>query len=120
MCVRSGVMTGAERALGLAIVAWMTDNDTGNGSQWRRDMAQSEDAQTKQWVDTWRRAGSALDEVKRRELRSYDYEANREVIDEMLDWACDHATPRTTSGLVEQQRVFMKIREALAGEREQA
>lgn len=63
----------------------------------------------RRWVETWRRAGDALDAVKRAELASYDYEANRETIDAMLDWACEHSLPRLTSGFVEQQRVFLKL-----------
>lgn len=63
------------------------------------------------WVDAWKRAGSALEEVKRRELRAYDYDKNQALLDEMLQWACDHRRIRLTSGLVEQQRMFMKLRE---------
>ena len=62
-------------------------------------------------VEAWKRAGSALEEVKRRELRAYDYDKNQAVLDEMLQWACDHRRIRLTSGLVEQQRMFMKLRE---------
>ena len=63
------------------------------------------------WVDTWKRAGPALEAVKRRELRFYDYDINRALMDDMLQWACDHRRIRLTSGLVEQQRIFMKMRE---------
>jgi len=63
------------------------------------------------WVDTWKRAGPALEAVKRRELRLYDYDKNRALMDDMLQWACDHRRIRLTSGLVEQQRIFMKMRE---------
>jgi len=66
--------------------------------------------QTEKWVKTWERAGIALDEIKRRELQSYDYEKNRKIVDEMLQWAHDHRKIRLTSGLVEQQRLFMKIK----------
>lgn len=66
--------------------------------------------QTEKWVNTWQRAGRALDKIKRRELRSYDYDKNRKIIDEMLQWAHEHRKIRLTSGLVEQQRLFMKIR----------
>ena len=66
--------------------------------------------QTKKWVKTWKRAGTALDEIKQRELRAYDYNKNRKIIDEMLQWAHDHRKVRLTTGLVEQQRLFMKIK----------
>ena len=66
--------------------------------------------QTEKWVKTWQRAGKALDKIKRRELHGYDYNKNLKVIDEMLQWAYDHRKIRLTSGLVEQQRLFMKIK----------
>jgi hypothetical protein len=66
--------------------------------------------QTEKWVKTWQRADAALDEIKRRELRAYNYDKNRKIIDEMLQWAHDHRKVRLTSGLVDQQRFFMKIK----------
>lgn len=63
------------------------------------------------WVRTWQQAGAALQQIKRQELQSYDYVKNLSIIDDMLQWAYEHRTPRLTSGLVEQQRWFMKMRE---------
>ena len=51
-----------------------------------------------------------MKEIKRRELQQYYYEANINLVDEMLTWACGHAKPRLSSGLVQQQRLFMKLR----------
>jgi len=62
------------------------------------------------WVETWKRAGSALQRVKTEELRSEDYGKDFELIDGMLEWVVDHARERKTSGLVEQQRLFRKMR----------
>jgi hypothetical protein len=64
----------------------------------------------KKWVDAWKRAGKALKDIKRQELRSYNYQENKAVIDGMLQWACDHPKVRLGSGLVEQQKIFLKIR----------
>lgn len=61
------------------------------------------------WVETWKRAGPALKKVKREELRKFDYEKNLPLIEDMLQWACDHQQVRLSSGLVEQQRLFMKL-----------
>jgi hypothetical protein len=72
-------------------------------------MKDAERETVKKWVDTWKRAGVALAEIKKRELVSPDYGKNREVVDDMLEWACEHRKERTTSGLLEQQRIFMKI-----------
>lgn len=72
----------------------------------------------KKWVQTWQRAGVALDEVKKQELRDPEYyEKNRELLNSMLQYACDHSTVRLDSGLVEMQKIFMKIhQQKLAGD----
>ena len=62
----------------------------------------------KKWIEGWRKAAKALKEIKRRELRAYDYQENKAVIDGMLQWACDHPKARLGSGLVDQQRFFLK------------
>ena len=71
----------------------------------------SEKKQMAKWIETWKRAGSALKEVKRRELREYDYFKHQAIIDEMLQWAHDHRKVRLTSGLVEMQSYFLKMKE---------
>ena len=74
-------------------------------------MTKNRTADTKKWIETWRIASSALEEVKRRELRLYDYFKNQTIVDEMLQWAVDHQKIRLTSGLIEQQYFFMKMKE---------
>ena len=64
----------------------------------------------KKWIEGWRKAATALKEIKRRELRAYDYQENKAVINGMLQWACDHSKARLGSGLVDQQRFFLKMR----------
>jgi hypothetical protein len=60
----------------------------------------------KRWVETWRLAGVELERIKRAELRNLDtYRA--------IERLCHSGGPephplRPTSGLVEQQRWFMK------------
>ena len=76
-------------------------------------MKNSDREQIKKWVETWKYAGTALDKIKRRELRAYDYSKNQAMIDEMLQWAVDHQKVRLTTGLVEQQRLFMKMMKAI-------
>ena len=64
------------------------------------------------WVKTWKRAAFSLEEVRRNELRSPDYyKRNQELINEMLQYACDIGEVRLSSGLVDQQRVYMRLRE---------
>ena len=73
-------------------------------------MHDTDQKRLRQHVQRWKHAGPKLVEIKRRELRAFDYATNRDLIDGMLQWACEHAQPRWSTGLVEQQRHFMKLR----------
>ena len=70
----------------------------------------TEREQIKKWVETWNRAGFMLKKIKRRELREFDYARHAVVVDEMLQWAHDNRKIRFSSGLVEQQKLFMKMK----------
>jgi hypothetical protein len=67
-------------------------------------------ARGRQWVKAWRDAAPHLERVRREELRRLDaYTA--------ISWLCgpaDYRTPprapKASSGLVEQQRLFRKLR----------
>jgi hypothetical protein len=63
----------------------------------------------RRWVETWRRAGQELDEIRRREIEAID---TREAIRHLFGsaGAFQDLPPRTTSGLVEQQAWFAKLR----------
>ncbi len=65
--------------------------------------------QVRRWVDTWREAGLALDDLRRREIQATD---TREAIRQIFGQAStfQDLSPRTTSGLVEQQAWFAKLR----------
>ena len=65
----------------------------------------------RRWVDTWRRAAEELDEIRRREIESADtQEAVRQLFGTgELDYT---SPPRTSSGLVEQQVWFARVRSA--------
>jgi hypothetical protein len=62
------------------------------------------------WVEHWLRTGPALSEVRRNALRRYHHQDHIETIDSLLQMGVDMATPRTTSGLVELQRLFQPAR----------
>ena len=48
-----------------------------------------------------------LTAIKRKELQQEDYYIkNREILNGMLKYACEHRKTRKSSGLVEQQRLF--------------
>jgi hypothetical protein len=62
------------------------------------------------WVETWRRAGPELEAIRRRELEEMDTrEAIRQIFGSSEVWAPDFPAP-PTSGLVEQQAWFAKLR----------
>jgi len=63
------------------------------------------------WLNHWQQAGPALKAVKAQELARFDYNRNRQLVDAMLQWACDHRRERPVSGLVEQQRIFGLLRD---------
>jgi len=65
----------------------------------------------RQWVETWRRAGLELEEIRRREIESADTrEAVRQIFGSSESFFRNFEAP-TTSGLVEQQAWFAKLRQ---------
>ena len=67
-------------------------------------------AELENWARTWAKAGPALAAVRRTELRRFRYEDHLAAIDALLEISARHGSARTTSGLVEQQRLFAKLR----------
>ena len=66
----------------------------------------------RRWVDTWRQAGLELDEVRRREIECADtQEAVRQLFETGED-PIDIPPPPESSGLVDQQAWFAKMRPA--------
>ncbi len=69
------------------------------------------DANLKRWAQTWTSAGDALEALHRRELAAMtDDDVRRAVADLFSDAPDLDLPPRTTSGLVEQQRLFALLR----------
>jgi hypothetical protein len=69
------------------------------------------DADLKRWAETWERAGRALEALRRRELQAMTDDDVRRVISELFGGAMlPDLPPRMTSGLVEQQRLFARLR----------
>lgn len=69
-----------------------------------------EDPNARRWVQVWKQAGQSLEEIDRQRLRNFRYEDHVAEIDELLELAFRFAKPRPTSGLVEQPRLFAKLR----------
>ena len=75
------------------------------------DWSPEQVAQGRRWVKTWQEAAPRLEAIRRQELRELDpYTA--------ISWLCGPANyreapraPKPTSGLIEQQRLFRKLRQ---------
>lgn len=69
------------------------------------------DAELKRWAETWERAGRELAQVRRQELEAMtDDDVRRAIADLFSGAIAADLPPRTTSGLVEQQRLFGQLR----------
>jgi len=65
----------------------------------------------RQWADTWERAGRELEEIRRREIESADTQAAIQQIFGSGALIGEEPAPGT-SGLVEQQAWFARLRSA--------
>jgi hypothetical protein len=64
----------------------------------------------RRWVATWEEAGPALEAIRRREIAEAD---NLEVLaslESVFNYALRNIPPRESSGLVEMQKWFAKLR----------
>jgi hypothetical protein len=62
----------------------------------------------RRWVRTWIEAGPRLERIRREELRRLDARRAIELLCGPADYTVAPRAPRPLSGLVEQQRWFMK------------
>lgn len=66
----------------------------------------------RRWVQAWKDAGPRLDAIRRRELRESDpYQAIASLCGP-ADYHVAPRAPKPTSGLIEQQRLFARGRQA--------
>lgn len=69
------------------------------------------DTDLKRWAETWERAGRELDALRRRELQAMTDDDTRRAVADLFSGPASADFPvRTTSGLVEQQRLFAAFR----------
>ena len=66
--------------------------------------------EAREYVERWKKAGPALEKIRREELRAMSYKAEASAIDKLLEAGLLHAQPSSTSGLVEMQRILSKAR----------
>lgn len=62
----------------------------------------------RRWIETWRLAGDDLERIRRREIRELDTYQTIALLCGPADYRRPPHAPKLTSGLVEQQRWFMK------------
>lgn len=73
------------------------------------EISEAERAANARWAATWRRAGEELEEMRRARLSAMTLEEMRQSIQAIISgW---HPPPRPgSSGLVEMQRLFARLR----------
>jgi hypothetical protein len=64
----------------------------------------------RRWVKAWQDAAPRLEEIRRRELREIDTFTAIARLCGPADYTVPPRAPKPTSGLVEQQRHFQKLR----------
>lgn len=68
------------------------------------------DDEAREYVNRWKQAGPALEKVRREELRNLRDDDVRAQIQALFGLGRQGSVPRSTTGLVEQQRIFQKAR----------
>lgn len=65
--------------------------------------------QARQWAQTWKRAGPELERIRKDELRQLDVFQAISCLCGPADYTVPPRAPKPTSGLVDQQLLFMKL-----------
>ena len=65
----------------------------------------------RRWVKTWKLAGSDLERIRRKEIRELDTYRTIAMLCGPADYTRAPRAPKPFSGLVKQQRWFMKLRD---------
>jgi hypothetical protein len=63
----------------------------------------------RKWVAAWQSAGPELERIRCEELRALDVQKAISLLCGDFDYTVPPRAPKPTSGLVEQQRWFMKL-----------
>lgn len=70
----------------------------------------TETEKIRQWVQTWKEAGPELEKIRLREIREEDNLLSLKLLARAFNHATRTQTPAASSGLVEMQRYFAKLR----------
>jgi len=63
------------------------------------------------WVETWKRAGPELEAIRREEVRDADNNKVLDLLEDAFNDALESRPPRESSGMVEMQTLFAKLRQ---------
>jgi hypothetical protein len=74
-------------------------------------MNSDDKARIRQWIECWRRASPQLEQIKRAELRQLTDDEHCQAMDDVLELVELDDSPTDSSGFVEMQRKFRKLRE---------
>lgn len=72
-------------------------------------MTDTERKQTKRWIDAWATAAPVLQQVRDADIRAADTTSMIVCTEALFRDAVKNFPPKPTSGLIEQQRWFMKF-----------
>lgn len=64
----------------------------------------------RKWVETWKQAGPELEKIRLREVRDEDNRLSLQILESAFNLAAKTEQPDSSSGLVEMQRYFAKLR----------
>jgi hypothetical protein len=67
-------------------------------------------ARGRAWVEAWKRAAPELERMRREDLRALDSYTAIALLAGPADYTVEPRAPRPTSGLIEQQRLFERLR----------
>jgi hypothetical protein len=73
-------------------------------------MDELEKQRVRQWIRNWEAAAPVLERLRAEAIRNSDTATAIEQLSDAFESARLHWTPPTTSGLVEQQRWFARLR----------
>jgi hypothetical protein len=73
-------------------------------------MDELEKERVRQWIRNWEAAAPVLEELRAEQIRNSDTATAIEQLSDAFESARLHWTPPVTSGLVEQQRLFARLR----------
>lgn len=65
---------------------------------------------TLKWIKAWQRAGVELEKLHNKKIKHANTSLSIEVLEDVFSSAIKKSKSRPTSGLVDQQRLFNKLR----------